>query len=210
MFKIHKKEPEFFKEAKKKVKHSNNSSAWENDNIKNIRKNLALKILEEQNNLCAYCEKLLKNYPSDCHIDHFKKRDFFPKQTLTYDNLLTSCNNENRCAKYKDKNILKEDYEKIINPVIENPEDFLEYTFYGELEAKSNLNDYDKEKAKFTIKILNLNERSLVEERKNVIKQLSYIIDEINTTEQLNEYGFKNFLTLSKWILNKGIKIEFK
>ena len=210
MFKVEKSEPVFFNKAKRKIKNPNESSAWANDNIKNIRRNLAIEILEEQNNLCIYCEKLVESYPKYCHIDHFKKRDFFPKQTLNYDNLVISCNNENRCAKYKDKNISKEDYEKIINPVIENPENFLEYTMCGELEAKSDLNDYDKEKAEFTIKILNLNERSLVEERKNVIKQLSCIINEIETIEQLSEYGFKNFLTLSKWILNKGTQIDFK
>ena len=115
-------------------------------------------------------------------------------------NLLISCNNENMCAKYKDKNILKDDYKKLINPVIENH--FLEYTFYGELEVKEDLNESDIEKAKFTIKILNLNNRSLIEERKRVINSLCYIIDELDSLEKIITSGLKNFLTLSRWILD--------
>ena len=201
MFKVEKSEPDFFTKAKQKVKKSNESSAWIDDSIKNIRVNLASEILKEQNSLCIYCEKLIKDYPNDCHIDHFKKRDFFSNFTLDYGNLVISCNNENRCAKYKDKKISKVDYKNLINPVIENPEEFLEYTFYGELEAKSDLNKSNKEKAEFTIKILNLNDRSLVEERKNTIMQLCYIIVEIDTLNQLDRYGFKKFITLTKWIL---------
>jgi len=208
MFKVEKSEPKFFTKAKQKVNKPNESSAWFNDNIKNIKKDLALKILKEQNNLCIYCEKVIKNYPNDCHIDHFKKRDFFPKETLNYENLLVSCNNENRCAKYKDKNISKDDYKKLINPVIENPENFLEYTFYGELEPKSNLSELDRIKAEFTIKILNLNDRSLVEERKNFILKLRSFISQIKNVKQLNEWGIKNFLTLGEWILEHKIQLK--
>ena len=208
MFKVQKSEPEFFTTAKRRVNRPNESSAWANDNIENIRKDLALKILQEQNSLCIYCEKSVEDYPNKCHIDHFKKRDLFPNETLNYNNLFISCNKENRCAKYKDRYISREDYNRFINPVIENPEDFLEYTFYGELEPKSNLNEFDREKAEFTIGILNLNDKSLVEERKSIVTQLRFIISQIDTLEQLVEYGFKNFVSLSRWLLSiKGIVI---
>jgi len=199
MFKVDKNEPEFFIDAKRRVNRPNESRAWSDENITNIRANLATEILTEQNSLCIYCEKSVEDYPKNCHIDHFKKRDLFPNETLNYNNLIISCNEERRCAKYKDKHISREDYNRFINPVIENPEDFLEYTFYGELEPKSNLSESDIVKAEFTIEILNLNDRSLVEERKNFISILCSFISQIETIEQLNV--FKNFITLSKWIL---------
>jgi len=204
MFQVTKNEPKFFIDTKRKVEKPNENSAWSDENIKIIRSKLASYILDEQNGLCIYCEKIVEDYPNDCHIDHFRKKDsnFFPNETLNYHNLLISCNSENRCAKYKDKHISKEDYKKFIDPVIENPEEFLEYTLFGELEPKEDLNKSDAEKARFTIDILNLNDRSLVEERKNVIVSLCYLIDELTSLEQIIVSGFKNFLTLSRWILD--------
>jgi len=75
MFQVTKNEPKFFIDAKKKVKKPNENSAWSDKNIKNIKQELALHILKEQNGLCIYCEKIVKDYPNDCHIDHFKKKD---------------------------------------------------------------------------------------------------------------------------------------
>ena len=207
MFQVAKNEPKFFIDTKRKVEKPNENSAWSDENIRSIRSELASYILKEQNGLCIYCEKIVEDYPNDCHIDHFRKRDsnFFPNKTLNYHNLLISCNSKNRCAKYKDKHISKGDYKKFIDPVIENPEDFLEYTFYGELEPKEFLNKNDKEKAEFTIKILNLNDRGLVEERKNIIISLRYLIDELTSLEKIISSGLKNFLTLSKWILDHKV-----
>ena len=205
MFKVIKNEPHFFVEAKSKVKRPNESNAWSDENINSIREDLALYILNEQSGLCIYCEKVVKDYPKNCHIDHYKKRGYFPNETLNYDNLLISCNNENRCAKYKDKKIKQEDYLKFINPILENPEDFLEYTFYGELKPKDSLNQVDKDKAVFTIDILNLNERSLVEERKTVILQICAMISQIKNLEQIKAYGLNNFVTLLKWVFEHKV-----
>lgn len=205
MFKVFKNEPDFFINIKKKIKKTKENSAWSNQNIKNIRQNLALFILKEQKNLCVYCEKMVNDYPKDCHIDHFKKRDLFPNETLNYDNLFISCNNEKRCAKYKDRKILKKDYNFFINPAFEDPEKFLEYTFFGEIQPKENLDDIGLKKAKFTIDILNLNAKGLVEERKTIILSLCEIIDKLSL-EQIQRSGFVNFFTLIKWLLsNKKI-----
>ncbi len=201
MFQVIKNEPDFFIETKRKVSNKNNSLAWTDTQIGNIRNDLAKNILEEQNGLCVYCEKVVNNYPKDCHIDHFKKREYFPSDTLNYDNLLISCNNQKRCAKNKDSKIKKENYINFINPVLENPEDFLEYTFYGELKPKDGLSEADKLKAVFTIEILNLNDKSLVEERKQVIFCFCCIASELNSIENIINNGFVNFITLSKWFL---------
>jgi len=200
MFKIEKNEPEFFLSAKKNLPLQ--SDSWGNSQIQHIRADLANFILKEQFNLCIYCEKYVANYPNDCHIDHFKKRSLFPNKTLDYNNLLVSCNKGNRCAKYKDKKINNhEDYEKIINPVIENPENFLEYTLFGEIIPKDSLSIEDNQKAEFTIKIFNLNDKGLVEERKNVIKSLCYMIEYITNLDDIIANGFKQFITLCKWFL---------
>jgi len=149
MLKIDKKEPLFFADFIK------NKKLW--SDIKN-RAILNQELLKEQINMCAYCESRLKDY---YHIDHFYKRDLFPKLTFDYDNLFLSCNCENSCAKHKDSYGLKiDEFNKIFSPKNINLDEF-EYSFTGEIIGKT-------QKANKTIEVFNLNSRSLVEKRKKI------------------------------------------
>lgn len=169
MRRIVKGEPcEEFKEFLK----SNNDNNWGDPKFSLIRPEIRRYILEkEQSNLCAYTEKRIDDSNKGCHIDHFKKRDHFPDLTFDWNNLLVSCDDKDYGAKYKDKNegdkTLKEkDYDDIINPTEEDPNEYFIYDTLGEIIAKDTRS---KDKAERTIECFNLNHHALKECRKRHI-----------------------------------------
>ena len=177
MFKITKNEPDFFTKAKSKVKIPKVSSAWNDKEIENIRPQLREYILlQEQNLLCAYCEKEIDDNPKNSNIDHFRLKagHLFPEKTLDYNNLLVSCNTSGRCSNYKDKHIKsKDDYEKIVNSITENPDDFFDYLITGRIIAIDN-----NPKAEFTIDIFQLGRNRnepLSRQRKEIADALEHI-----------------------------------
>ena len=176
MFKITKNEPDFFTKAKLKVTIPKVSSSWSDKEIETIRPKLREYILlEEQNLLCAYCEKEIDDNPSNSNIDHFKLKagHLFPEKTLDYNNLLVSCNTRGRCSDYKDKHILsKEVYSNIVNPITENPDDFFDYLITGRIVAIEN-----NPKAEFTIDIFQLGknrDEPLSRQREELAKALNF------------------------------------
>lgn len=205
MQKISKTEPDYFKNAKLKVILPKVSDAWRDKNITNIRPKLRKDILhEEQNSLCAYCEKKIDAEQTKSNIDHFKKRNLFPEFTLNYYNLLVSCNSKFHCSNKKDNSsISKTSYDKIINPVIEDPNDFLDYTFTGDVISKTSLNTTHKKKADFTISIFALNNKSLQQDRKKITStiqrykkdhgyQLPELIKVINSYASFIKFIYQN------------------
>jgi len=163
-------EPEYFTNAKKKVASPKTKGAWADDEIKNIRFRLRKDILKsEQNGVCAYCEQSITSDKESSNIDHFRTRNLFPELTLEYDNLVVSCNSNNRCSNHKDNNIkIKNEYDNIVNPVKENPEEFFEFLPTGEILPKN-------ERAEKTIEVFNLNHKSLQQRREGIAKTLMYL-----------------------------------
>lgn len=106
-----------------------------------------------------------------------------------------SCNSLGRCSNYKDQNIGLADYNKIINPVLDNPNDFFNYHLTGEIYPKHSLSPSDKERAESTLELFQLNHRGLIEERKNIFRQLERLKGQIKREEAV-EYlsGYKSFI----------------
>jgi len=177
MLKITKNKPHFFDKLVKDKK------VW--SDLKD-RNELNQVLLQEQNNMCVYCESKLKDF----HIDHFFKRDLFQKQTFEYDNLFLSCNFEFHCAKYKDKfGLKKEEFFEIYSPIDINLDEF-EYSFTGEILGKTD-------KAKKTIEVFNLNQKSLVEKR----KKISLSVEHYKEFDLFEIFGeFKTFLEFLKGV----------
>ena len=145
-------------------------------------------LINEQNNQCAYTEVRLQNKHLESHIDHFQKQSLFPELKFVWNNLLTSCNNEHYGARYKDKYIQKIDYEFLIHPAKTNPDDHLTYSTTGEILSKDKY-------GKTTIDLFNLNDKSLVEQRKTIAKQLKEIYQEFDIEELVSQYGkFESFI----------------
>ena len=133
---------------------------------------------EEQYNQCAYTELPLEYEKNNSHIEHLKRKDsaFFPELTFEWSNLFVSCNSSDFGGKYKDEKYLKgktkADNELILNPNLENPNDFFELRKWGELTIKMDLEGKEKTKAEETIKAFNLNHNSLQARRKEMIKSI--------------------------------------
>jgi len=181
MFKIHKNEPKFYSDAKRKVKSPLVSSAWyeigkNEDTFKaELREHILLK---EQNMLCSYCEREIESDINSSNTDHFKTRSLFPRDTLNYNNLLISCKSPYHCEKIKDNfGLISSDYIKIINPVFEDSDNFFDYSMNGDILVKDGLNRIDKEKAEFTIKIFELNNSSLQKDRAKIGESLKNYYD---------------------------------
>lgn len=203
MFKISKNEPLFFSVAKSKVSLPLVSSAWESTEIESIRPKLREYILlNEQNLLCVYCEKEIDDNPKNSNIDHFRLKagHLFPERTLDYKNLVVSCNTKGRCSNYKDKHIKsKSDYDNIVNPIDENPNDYFDYLPTGEIVALKN-----NAKAEFTIDIFNLGRHegdSLSQTRKQITESLRYC-NNLSLDEIYNEFG-NEYYSFIKIIYNK-------
>ena len=150
-----------------------------------IRPQLREYILEhEQQGCCAYTEIRISGDKA-CHIDHYHTRNLFPNETFNYDNLLVSCNAENYGAKYKDKQVkVKADYDKLLNPATDVPSAYLEYTFMGEMLAIGG-----NERGAHTIEYFNLNERSLVNRRRNAVYCLQGMKNDLSEDEVVEAIG---------------------
>ena len=209
------KEPVFFTEAKKNIDKNCGDPWLYSKSISNVSKDLRIHIAKEQNNCCAYCEEHINaENKEDCDIDHFRKRNIFKSldDILDYNNLFVSCKNQDHCSNYKDKhmNIIgkpgKDKYNYIINPADENdkPEKYFIYnTFAKTIEPNPSLSEKDKEKAKLTIKLFQLNCINLKNARKKVLDAVM-IMKKYNKSYKLedlvNQFGFYSFI---KKLLNK-------
>jgi len=156
----------------------------------NLRKYM---LRHEQNFQCAYTEIRIENDSTVSHIDHFHKQSMFPKKRFLWNNLLTSCNSEFYGAKFKDKRITESDYKYLINPVLSNPATHLEYAITGEILSKD-------EYGKTTIELFNLNDKSLVEQRSTIAKQIKLMCNDFEVDELINQY--MKFETFIRFVYN--------
>jgi len=159
-------EPDFLLEFKRKK----TPETWHAYNFGNIKSKIKTFILEkEQNKYCPYCEKAIYNI-NEGHIEHIKPRDLFPKLFQEYNNMVVSCNEKNSCGNAKQNKYSKE----FINPVIENPKEFLTFNLAsGEIiPTYKDAQDIRNKRALYTITLLNLNNYILKDARKNLIQIL--------------------------------------
>ena len=191
--------PEFIKFVQR-----NNPQNWEGiDTV--VRTNTRKYILEnEQRNQCAYTELPLEYEKNNSHIEHLKRKDsaFFPELTFEWSNLFVSCNSDDFGGKYKDEKYLKgktkADNALIINPALENPNEYFELTNWGELTVKDDLQGIARTKAEETINAFNLNHNSLQDRRREMIQSVNDYkngsLDSKMIIEFLAGSGFKSVI----------------
>jgi uncharacterized protein (TIGR02646 family) len=131
-------------------------------------------LIIEQNCMCGYTEIPIEE-SIDVHLDHYKKKGMYPALTFDWDNLIAATYDDDFGANYKDgKFKIKEtDYPLIFNPVMENVENYFEYTIRGEIEPKSDISPVLKSKAQKTIEVFNLTHDTLRNRRETIIKQIN-------------------------------------
>lgn len=138
-----------------------------------IKKACRLHIIStEQNHRSGYTERKLSNSSPSLHIDHFRKQALFPELSLDWENFIVDEHAVDYGADYKDSHIKKCDYEVILNPVTDNPQDFFEYMTNGEIVVREDLPETDRCKAQRTIDLFKLNHPSLKEERSSALRNL--------------------------------------
>lgn len=153
-------------------------------------------LLRFQNCRCAYCERKLRviNPAIDewnGHIEHFRKKDqqFYPELTFVWANLFYSCKTGATCGRHKDHYIKdvkqKSQFDLLIDPCRENPEDFLGFDTQGRIFVRSGLSDENKKRAEFTIKAFCLDDPALTQERRDCLRQhewmINYSVEEIKS-----------------------------
>jgi len=128
----------------------------------------------EQNCYCGYTEIII-NDVTNSHIDHYKKRSLFPRETYKWNNLIVSCNDDEFGAKYKDNksHMTINDYDNLLNPVIDIAQDYFYYNNFGQIEPKQDLDIETRNKANKTIESFNLSNESLRRKRENIIRQIN-------------------------------------
>lgn len=128
----------------------------------------------DQNNLCGYTEIHLP-HTAATHIDHYLKRDLFPKDTFEWGNLIAAIHDSHFGADWKDNcsHLKKSDYQQLINPVTDELNGRFQYSTDGTIEPA----DPNDTKASHTIRIFNLNADQLKALRKNVMLTVRSLIE---------------------------------
>jgi uncharacterized protein (TIGR02646 family) len=127
-------------------------------------------LIAEQGHICCYCGGRIVH--ADSHIEHFQPQTDYPDLELDYFNLLASCQNQliPREPRHCGMGMSWFDDRLLVSPLIEDCEDFFEYTVDGQI-----LPSRDTEKsvaAIRTIDRLNLNIPKLQATRAGAIEGL--------------------------------------
>lgn len=148
----------------------------------------------EQDNLSGYTEKPLKN---GVHVDHYRKQALFNTQDMVFgwENMIADEHNSGYGADYKDKMVtMREEYAKLINPVLDDPHHYLTYMDEGIVKPVDGLSVQDREKAEKTIEVFNLRHPLLKELRERAIKMVKEYkaqgLNDAEILEALHDFGF--------------------
>lgn len=116
---------------------------------------------------CAYCERLRK----DEEIEHFRPKNRFPQLTFEWSNLFLACKFEDSCGKHKDHAVRNYSPDDLIDPCIDDPDEFLKFYSDGHVQPVRGASPEKEHRAKETIRVFNLNSPSLVNARRNFLRQ---------------------------------------
>lgn len=161
-------------------------------------------ILEvEQEGLSGYTESPVRFDTS--HIDHFRKRALFPMLTYSWMNYVVDSKDSDYGACFKDNKVSTvEDYNKLIDPCTENAQEFFQYELNGLMIPAMGLSDLDRQKAQFTIDTFNLNHRSLVERRADILRIDFNAYEGLSPEEVVDALKSKGFLSVVEQALCKN------
>ncbi len=128
----------------------------------------------EQSCLCGYTEMPINEF-TNARLDHYLKRDIFPKETFNWNNLVAAIINSDFGDHHKDSvyKIKREEYGSIFNPVEDAIENYFEYNLRGEIEPKAGLNPALKAKVEKTVEVFNLQHEILRRRRENIMRQIN-------------------------------------
>jgi len=151
--------------------------AWDNwEQLQGEEKQeLQCVLLVMQSNRCAYCECSLNM--GEGHIEHFrrKNKDFYPELMFDWNNLYYSCMRNGSCGSHKDRVLVKDNVDWLLDPCKDNPEDFLLFAIDGKVYPRDGLSEKDLRRANLTIDTFGLNNAKLVEERLGILNGYQWL-----------------------------------
>lgn len=161
-----------------------------------IRATLNL-LLEEQYQLCCYSEVRSDLLMPDLgsHIEHCQPKSSYPQRTFDYTNLAASAFNSNDLNKIKREEVFGghakgSDYDpaKFISCHQPDCARYFAYLSDGRIVPSLTLNNVDRDKAKYTIDLLNLNSNYLIPLRQKWWDDLDNLREEHITKDWSLEY----------------------
>ena len=133
-----------------------------------IRQRLRQSLVEEQENLCCYCEKEITSVNKSSNIEHLKPKSLYHDEQTNFDNMLASCTIGDRCTSAK-KDWFNE--ELFVHPLMQNCSDYFIFLANGEISAQ-------EEAGNETIKRLGLNTPNLNASRSQSIATYLDLLEE--------------------------------
>jgi len=161
------------------------------EKFKDIFEEARIRILvDEQKHQCGYTEIYI-NDSKDSHIDHYVKRSHNPHRVFDWSNLIVATKDDDFGANYKDNeySIGVDEYSTILNPIVDEVENFFYYSQWGEIRE-------DEGKVKNSVNVFNLNHQYLKQRRAALITLINNYnnsglsIDDIKNA--LVGYGFRS------------------
>lgn len=151
-------------EPNKLSQHRNSGGTWDDFSLEKGKKETKKQLLQEQNNLCAYCTRSIKF--ENMKLEHWCARSTCPTdRSLDYSNMLAVCSGilgtEQHCDTSKADQLIT------LNPLNKNHIKQLSYT-KGTGKIKSSDTRHQQE----IDSILRLNIPSLTKERKTILNAL--------------------------------------
>jgi uncharacterized protein (TIGR02646 family) len=110
-----------------------------------------------QGRRCAYCEGPLDGLGQ--HIEHFRRKGHFPQYTFAWPNLYWSCDQPDSCGHYKDRKAGAYSVNDLIEPCVDDPDQFFLFRTDGTISIRSGLSAALEHRAEETLRIFNLNPR---------------------------------------------------
>ena len=166
---------------------------------KNKKKGTIQNCLDEQFDLCAYSEVVLSSFAYGMHLEHLVPKCVDKYRIFDHANIVLCAFDSRSLALIPREQVFggqyrldKYDAVLFVAPTRCDCRRFFHYRSDGIVEPSIGLNNLDREMARYTIDILNLNSMLLVNLRKNWIAELEEAID--NCLDNAN--ALKNFAKL--------------
>ena len=164
-------------------------------------------LYQEQHGLSGYTEAPIRYENS--HIDHFKKQTLYPNLIFEWNNYVVDSKDDTYGARYKDNVVCNQtDNERLINPVVENAQQFFKYELSGKMVPMDGLGDAEKERVNYTIDSFNLNEGSLMECRKFILNLDLSSFEGLTDHEILEALQPNGFISVVEQLLKERVNKE--
>jgi uncharacterized protein (TIGR02646 family) len=153
-----------------------------------------------QGKFCAYCECSIND--KNRHIEHFRKKENFPKLTFEWINLFGSCDNKNRCGHFKDRKKTTYNPDDIIKPDRKSIGNCLSFAIDGTVKVKKNGLPECESKIAETLRVFNLADDSdLKSKRRDVLERLQRQLTDILQGIGEHDDAMRSYIDL--WFVNE-------